>query len=246
MQPINTFLTALSSYTRINIPHKSKKQPSSEILLLNLIFIGIIIGIMWKFGLDFLASFAVGNVVTAAILTVFPFWITRYLHLNGFMETSVEILSKKGGYTNERHGAFGMTSMGVLFVLNFAGVFQLVEAKESSLLLLFMPIISRELTILMIFLFPVISGDQYEVYKKNVRNEHTVFSIICFIVTIILCVTFCGTAGSIMAISMLLGFIFSALAARMNCGMSGDSAGYALTISETFGLIGLAVMGFVK
>ena len=245
MHGIKAFFTSLGMYTRLPIKPKSFKETSSQSLLLNLVIVGGLIGVLWWLFYDFIIGFNISKVVLSAIVMLFPYWITGYLHLDGYMDVSALILSRRGGYTNnERHNAFGMIALAVLFVINYASIYHFIDIKDTSILLIFIPIISRELTVLMIFLFPALSGSDYEVYKNSKKSEFTVILMILFVITIVFCITLAGIRGSILIVAMLCSFLFSIISAKENCGMSGDTAGYALTISEVIGLLALAIFKF--
>jgi len=180
----------------------------------------------------------------AAIMCAFPFWFTRYIHLEGFMDTAALINSSKAGYSSEnRRGIFGMFSLVLLMILNFAGIYCFLDFKENLWLLIFIPLVSRELAVLMIFSSPLIMENK-DGHKLPYNGKILIVLLIVFILTALVCSALCGTRGAIAIIAMLFCFIFSADVLKNFSEAGGDAASYAITISETVGLIALAAIKF--
>lgn len=245
MAYIRTFFVSLGMYTRFPLKLKSKGEVSSRQLLIYLIAAGGIVGLLWKFLCDGMFFLGLPAVILSAVLGLFPYWVTGYLHLESFMETSAVILSGRQGYGKaERHGAFGVIALVVLFLLNFAGMYCFVEERRSSYLLLFIPLISRELTVLTLFLFPALSGEKYPGSDDPRKGQTTALLMLLFVLSALACVTLTGISGSLLITAMIAGFLISAFSAKAHAGLTGDTAGYALTLSETVGLLALAIFRF--
>ena len=242
MPIIKAFFISLGVYTRFPLKFKNFDDVPPQRLLINLISVGAIIGILWKLLYDLLFYFELPAIALAPILMIFPFWLSGYLHLEAFMESSARIYSQKLGYDkSETRGIFGVVALAVLFIFGFSGAYQFTGAGNPSALLIFIPLFSRELTVLMIFLFPALSGNEYESQMHPRKGENTLSLMIIFVVTVVLCITLTGIKGSVLITAMLFAFLVSAISAKASVGITGDTAGYALTISETAGLFALAV-----
>lgn len=245
MQIIKAFFMSLGIYTRFPVKFKSTQAISPQQMLLSLVAVGALIGGLWGGLYKLTEVLKLPAIAAAALLTVFPHWISGYLHLDAYTETTTAILSQKSGYAKEeRRGLLGMIALVILFVFGFAGAFHFVDMKYTFKLLIFIPLFSRELAVLMIFLLPALSGGEYTAQKQPKKAENTLILLVIFIASVVLCITLTGIQGSVLLSGMLCAFLASAVSAKARVGISGETAGYSLTIAETAGLFMLAIFQF--
>lgn len=241
MRIVRALILSICTYTRINIPVKKIKAVEPQLLLMNMITMGAFTGFLWAVLYGILIKLQIPSVLTAALVTAFPYWFSRYLHLEGFADTSAEILSKKGGYGKEKHGIYGLISTSFLLILGFAAFNTFISNDKSPLLLFFLPVVSRELAVITIFMFPPIQNEEYKYYKNNIKTEYVIILSVLFIATLIIAVTVCGINGSVMVFSCFISFLAAVVSSRKNIGISGDTTGYAITVSENASVILLCI-----
>jgi adenosylcobinamide-GDP ribazoletransferase len=129
-------------------------------MLVFLPVVGLVIGLIW-YGLYLLAQKAdMPLSLQAAALMLYPYLITGFIHLDGFMDTSDALLSRrtleeKLRILKDPHtGAFAVISVAVLFIICYAAVTAVVEkvstdnaqsaAPEGAMLvLIFIPVVTR-------------------------------------------------------------------------------------------------------
>lgn len=236
MHPISTFCAALSMYTRFLIPHKNYKDVSLSALLFNLIIVGVILGGFWWALYSGMILCNVPTVVLAGIMVILPLWFTDFVHFEGFMQTSIDISSSRRKC--QQGGAKGIIALVIVVLLNFVGINNFIICNEMSYLLIFIPIISRELTVLSLFMLPTLSNEA----KSARKSEYTVIIMVLFVITIVFCVTLTGIRGAVLVVSMLFSFLYAILRVKSTSGISGDSAGYLIVLTETVGILALAIL----
>ena len=245
MNLIKSFFTSLLIYAGLPVKQNKIKETSPQVLLFSLIVVGAFNGVIWWLIYKLLSRFNIPIMVLTTIIMLFPLWITRYLHIEGYIETSSIILSKKAGYKDKEHYLnFGIISAAIILIVNFVSIYQFVKVNDTPKLLFFIPIISRELSVLAIFLFPSLSAENSGAKNSSKKAEYAVILMVLFIITIIFCITLTSVRGSILSVAMLCGFLIATIKSKSNCEISGDTTGYAIMISETFGLFSLALFYF--
>lgn len=238
MNLISSMLTAFTMYTRINFPHKDFSKTDVRYLIMGMIPVGIFIGVLWWFLYSLIAVFDIPVIILTALMFAFSHWFSGYIHLEGYMDMSAEIIAIQRGQGNEGKNSLNVISLVVLLFLQFAAFYQFVSASEDGLLLMFMPIFSRELAAMLIFMMPTFMGAGT---SKSVA-ECTIILVLLLLATVILCIVLTGMRGAVLLIAMLLGFIIPSVIAMRAKLPGGDTAGYALTLSEALGFIALSII----
>ncbi|HNX64930.1 MAG TPA: adenosylcobinamide-GDP ribazoletransferase [Oscillospiraceae bacterium] len=245
MKGLSAFLASLAMYTRIPVPYKKKKNEDPQKIIFNLAFIGIPIGLIWFALLKVLSLINAPLIISAALLTVFPHWMSNFLHLEGFMDSSVMLISKKNSYNSGEHSKnLNAISVSVYLILYFSGIYSFLNTAQNPFLLIFMPILSRELAVILIFFFPAMSSERTRVYWESKHTEYTIVLMLLFFVTAVICITIIGIKGTVLAASMLISFILSAKLSKSVNGITGDTMNYSLCVSEVFGLISVVLINF--
>ncbi len=238
MNLISSMLTAFTMYTRINFPHKDFAKTDSRYLIMGMIPVGFFIGVIWWFVYSLLAVFDIPAMVLAAVMSVFPHWFSGYIHLEGYMDMSAEIIARQRGQGNDGKNSLNVISLAVLMLIQFAAFYQFVTTSQEPLMLLFVPIFSRELAAMLIFMMPTFMGNGT---SKSIA-ECTIILVLLILATVIACIVTIGMRGALLIISMLIGFILPSVVAMRSKLPGGDTAGYSLTLSETIGFVALAII----
>jgi len=213
--------------------------------------VGAVIGALW-WGLAELLVFAgVHIVLVSALLAVFPFFITGFLHLDGYMDTSDAVLSRrpledKLRILKDPHtGAFAVIMAAVLFMLQFAAVYVAIENAKYFMMLIFISVVSRCCSALAnLCLKPMAQSGYGNMFRQNTGKPHILFLVFVLLISLGLSFWSAGIYGLVAAASVILGFIMAmAYAYKDFKGISGDLIGYSLVLSELCGLFAFAVIG---
>jgi len=212
--------------------------------------IGGIIGVLW-WGIAVALDFSgLPILLAAAVVALFPFLATGFLHLDGYMDTSDAVLSRrpiedKLRILKDPHtGAFAVIMLAVLFVFQFASVFVFVEKGKNLTLLIILPVISRCCSALSILCFKPMTQSAYaNMFRQNTGIAHNIFIIVLAITGVAFSFFFSGINGLIVTGSVIVGFTAAmAYAYKELKGVSGDLAGFALVIGELCGIAALAII----
>ena len=212
--------------------------------------IGGIIGALWWGFAEIMIFSGIHITLAAAAAAVFPFLVTGFLHLEGYMDTSDAVLSRrpiedKLRILKDPHtGAFAVIMIAVLFILWYAAVSVVIESGKYLVLLVIIPIVSRCCSALSILCLKTLAQSSYaNMFRKNSGTAHKVFIIIIAVFSITLAFFIAGFYGLVVSALVITGFI-AAMAWAYNDlkGVSGDLAGFALVIGELCGLAAMAVI----
>ena len=229
------FAMCQSMFCAIPCPWQLWDEDARELMIPMLPLLGLEIGAIWAL-LGWLTGFlGLPALVRGLILGVYPYLATGFLHLDGFMDVTDAVkscrdLHKRREILKDSHvGSFAVISL-CLLVLSQVVLFASVSSEKSSLILLFIPAVSRCGSALAVTGLPAMSTSQYASQKKHTRRLCWLGGLICVLVG--LSIILCGKLG-FAAVGCLVGY---GLALRRGYrsleGMNGDIAGYALTLGE--------------
>jgi len=162
-------------------------------MLVFLPLVGLMIGFLWCLLFWLIAYFPIPLQLKAAFLAIYPFFITGFIHLDGFMDTQDALLSRRPLADKLRIlkdpncGAFSVISLVILFLLQFAAMWALVEGslepealwKNSGYFLTFMliPFFSRSGSALAIFTLKPLGHSQYKEGEEKAGKKAYVIAV---------------------------------------------------------------------
>lgn len=252
MKLIQSFIIALSMYSKIPMPRVDWTEESMRYTFCFFPVVGGIIGILQvAFGSLLLTK---GNSVLffSCIMTLIPIWITGGIHLDGFVDTVDAISSygdreKKLEILKDPHiGAFAAIGLGSLLILQL-GCWSLVE-KSMLPVLGFGYVLSRSFSALSVLLFP---PAKKEGLARTFRDNADAGKKITIAVLALWGIASAfgmwktgGEAGSFAAVVALgIWGYYRWFSHRTFGGVSGDQAGYFLEVCET-GILIATILGF--
>ena len=243
-QYFNAFIMCQSMFCAIPCPMKIWDENARDKQLLFLPFIGAEIGLLW-FAMAKLCLFLnIPIFLTAFILAVYPFVISGYIHLDGFMDVTDAVksyrnLEKRRDILKDSHvGAFAVIGCIILFIGQFA-VFASMKLTNAAALV-FIPIVSRCCSSLILNTFKKISESQYVGVSKS-KGQIVVLTAQLLLI-LVLSFIVCGKKA-IAVLAVIAGYALALSKAYKSLeGVNGDVAGYALTTSEFCGVLVLALL----
>jgi len=239
-------------FSAIPLPLHIWDETCANFMLVCFPFIGGLIGVMWWGVAKLVIYGGIHIMLASAITAVFPFLAAGFLHLDGFMDTSDAVLSRrpleeKRRILKDPHtGAFAVIMLAVLLVLQFGAVFPIIEKGQCLVLLITVPVISRCCASLSIFCLNTMPQSGYaNMFRQNTGIRHKITVLVTAITAIAFSGHFAQASGLITAASAVAGFIAALVWAYKDLrGVSGDVAGFALVIGELCGLIAMAVVRY--
>ncbi|MCR1952346.1 MULTISPECIES: adenosylcobinamide-GDP ribazoletransferase [unclassified Clostridium] len=247
---INAFIMALSMFTILPMPYKKWDDNGVKHMMKLYPLVGLVVGLIHYTVYKIVSIFNISTILTAAITMITPFIITGMLHLDGYMDVCDALLSRRDQKEKVRilkdpnTGAFAVISLAILFIIDFSAIYTLVDKKENIIGLIIIPIISRSLMGLMLLKKESMKESSLGSYFKKGTGKIDILVLYLFLlITSLSFIYFIGAKGLIVSLAMIISAIISVNKSSKELGgMSGDSAGYGLVISELIGILCLAII----
>lgn len=231
---LHAFAMCQSMFCSIPAPQVWDEKARDKILLF-LPIVGLEIGALWALLSWLLRLLDPPALIRGLVLCAYPYLITGFLHLDGFMDVTDAVkswrsLERRREILKDSHvGSFAVIGIVLLMLAQFA-FFASAPADADPLILMLIPGVSRCCSALAVTGLKPISTSQYAGLKKP--GSHMAVLTVMLLVLLTAGFLLCGKYGFSL-VGCLTGF---ALALRRGYksleGMNGDISGYALTIAE--------------
>lgn len=257
MKLINGFFMAWGNFCVIPCPYRRWDENARKWMLVMFPLIGGLIGILW-YGLYRVMEICTVPVpVCAGLLTAYPFAVSGFIHLDGFMDCNDAILSRRPLQERQRilkdsHvGAFAVITVVLLFLLFFSGMWTIAERGEKWDIwcLIFLPVLARAASAKAVLTCPPLSSSQYR--NTFDKRENRIYRRALLFIWILAAGSMTGGMfllygkqwSSILAAGcgLAASWLSSRYARKQLGGMSGDIAGYMLVWTELTTVLFLAV-----
>ena len=234
-----------SMFCSIPFPCRLWDEKVRDKMLLFLPLVGLEIGAIWA-GLAWLCqALALPRFVRALLLTVCPYLLTGYIHLDGYMDVSDAVgscrtLERRREILKDSHvGSFAVIALALLLLSGYA-LFAAMEESADWRILLLVPVVSRCCSALAVILLPPMSTSQYAAQKRP--RSHVVLLICIAAAAVALGFLWTGMGG-LALLGVLAGYGLGLHKSYRSLeGMNGDIAGYSLTLGELAGAAILALL----
>ena len=231
---LHAFIMCQSMFCSIPAPQIWDEKAKDKMLLF-LPVVGLEIGAIWAMLAWLCKLLNLPALVTGLILCAYPYIVTGFIHLDGYMDVTDAVkswrdLERRREILKDSHvGSFAVIGIVLLVLAQFA-LFASAPETANCLILIFAPAVSRCCSALAVTGLKPMSTSQYADEKKP--KSHMV------VLTVMLCVflaagfLLCGKYGFAL-IGCLAGYGLALHRAYKSLdGMNGDISGYALTIGE--------------
>lgn len=233
----HAFAMCQSMFCAIPCPWKIWDEQARRKMLLFLPVVGLEIGLIWVILARICRLLALPALVTGSILAVYPYLVTGFLHLDGFMDVTDAVrswrdLDRRREILKDSHvGSFAVINVVLLVLAQFALFSSAKEGDTANgLILLFVPAVSRCCSTLAVTGLKPMSTSQYA--SRETQSSHLIVTILLLCAFVAAGFLLCGKYGFAL-VGCLAGY---GLALRRGYrsleGMNGDISGYALTLGE--------------
>lgn len=232
----------LGMFTSIPCPCRPWDEEARDWMLVTLPAVGLMVGLLW-WGFALLGTRLLPG-VSAALTAALPWLLTGFIHLDGYMDTCDAMLSwrpleKRLEILKDSHtGAYAVVGLGILMLFSY-------DAARSGLgdlrALLFVPVISRCGSAFSVLTLKPIGHSQYSGMKGQRVQQGAV--VILWLIAVLACALWLGRPALALLIETAAYALAMTWVYRTLKGVSGDVAGFALTVSECAALIALTVFG---
>jgi adenosylcobinamide-GDP ribazoletransferase len=231
---LHAFVMCQSMFCAIPSPQVWDEKAKDKMLLF-LPVVGLEIGALWAILAWLCKLLNLPALVAGVILCAYPYMVTGFLHLDGFMDVTDAVkscrdLQRRREILKDSHvGSFAVIGVVLLMIAQFA-LLSSGPTDANFLILIFIPAVSRCCSALAVTGLKPISTSQYADQKKP--KSHMIALSIMLCIFLVAGFLLCGKYGFAL-IGCLAGFGLALLRAyRSLDGMNGDIAGFSLTIGE--------------
>ena len=231
---LHAFVMCQSMFCAIPAPQAWDEKAKDKMLLF-LPVVGLEIGLIWAAIAWACNRLNLPVMVTALILAAYPYIVTGFLHLDGFMDVTDAVkswrdLERRREILKDSHvGSFAVIGIALLMLTQFA-LFASVPAEANFLILIFVPAVSRCCSALAVTGLKPMSTSQYADQKKP--KTHIVVLSVMLCIFLAAGFLLCGKYGFVL-VGSLVGYGLALMRAYKSLdGMNGDISGYCLTIGE--------------
>lgn len=241
---------AISMFTVIPLPKYEWDENASKYIMRFYPLIGALIGCIWYLSYFILHKLNISTILMASLLIGVPYFTTGFLHLDGFMDVSDAVLSRRDRETklkilkDSRVGAFSVISLVLLLIIEFSGMETLLKKEINMLILILIPMVSRCISGYLIISKEMIGESSLgKFFKKGTGKKDAVFLILVYSFIFLVAYFALGFKyGLVILIMGLIGMILYKKMKKELGGINGDVAGYILTLVEFTGIILLAIL----
>ena len=231
---LHAFAMCQSMFCSIPAPQIWDEKAKDKMLLF-LPVVGLEIGVIWALLAWACRLLSLPALVTGLILCAYPYIVTGFIHLDGYMDVTDAVkswrdLERRREILKDSHvGSFAVIGIVLLAIAQFA-FFSSAPAEANDWILIFVPAVSRCCSSLAVTGLKPMSTSQYADQKKP--KSHIVALSMTLCLFLAAGFLLCGKYGFVL-IGCLAGYGLALLRAyRSLDGMNGDISGYALTIGE--------------
>jgi adenosylcobinamide-GDP ribazoletransferase len=231
---LHAFAMCQSMFCSIPAPQLWDEKATDKMLLF-LPIVGLEIGILWAalaWGCQWLQLPAL---VKGLILAVYPYIVTGFLHLDGYMDVTDAVkswrdLERRRAILKDSHvGSFAVIGIVLLVIAQFA-MLASAPVDADFHILIFVPAVSRCCSALAVTGLKPMSTSQYADQQKP--KSHIV-TVVLMLISFLAAGFLLGGKHGFALVGCLVGYGLALLRAYRSLeGMNGDIAGYALSIGE--------------
>ena len=210
-------------------------EKAKDQMLLFLPAVGLEIGAIWAAAAWLCGRLELPALVTGLILSAYPWIVTGFIHLDGYMDVTDAVKSWRGPerrreILKDSHvGSFAVIGIVLLMLAQFA-LFASAPGDADCRILVFIPAVSRCCSALAVTGLKPMSTSQYAGQKKPKAHLTALTLMLCVFLAAGFLI--CGKYG-FASVGCLMGHGLALRRAYRSLeGMNGDISGYALTIGE--------------
>lgn len=246
MNWIYGFFMAWGMFLAIPCPWKRWEERARGYMTACLPLVGIVVGAIWALAAYALVRFCVPLPLRALLLAALPWLLTGFLHLDGYMDVCDAVLSRRDLPERQRilkdsHcGAFSVICVALLLLAQWS-VFLSVPTLP-LLPLAAIPVVSRACAAVAVLSLRPMHTSQYASVRA-VGVGCFVLPVLLGLAALLLPAAFCGISALAGLVACAVYWLAAFYGRRQLGGMSGDISGFALSLSELFGLLALCLLG---
>ncbi|MBR1931734.1 MAG: adenosylcobinamide-GDP ribazoletransferase [Lachnospiraceae bacterium] len=249
MSVLKSLCIAFSIYSKIPVPQFDWKEKDMQYSLIFFPWVGAAVGGAEWLWLLVAETFKIGMLAFALVGVALPLLVTGGFHMDGYMDTmdalhSYRSREEKLAILKDPHiGAFSVIMLVIYLMIEVAG-FSEIQSKKAYVCMCGGFFLARALSGLMVVSLPAAKKDGLLVTFAATAHRSVVRAALT--VQVVAGIGFLFAWGSLAAVvivdAMLLFLLFYIYRMRKQFGgITGDTAGYFVTICELLAVLGAAV-----
>lgn len=260
MKFITAFFMAWGNFITLPCPSNKWDGKLKNLMLAMLPSVGLVVGALFFAIMFACQKIGLPDMVVTLIAEFYMFYIHGFMHLDGFMDCTDAIMSRRDLEERQRImkdptvGSFAVVMVAFLLIGWFACFYTMISS--ASLLIygiVLVPVISRAAAGYQVLTYKPIGHSQYvEDYEAKDRNKYRALTIIQQLIYMVLLYVLYAVVLKIPFDGMIKVFcincatslvtMLAGMHARKQLGgMSGDIAGYSIICGEFAGVLTAAI-----
>ncbi len=251
---MRSLIIALSVFTRIPMPRVDWEKENMRFIFCWFPLIGLILGLLeyaWHMAAVY---FGLGSFIYGSAAAVIPVVLTGGIHIDGFMDTC-DALSSHGDkekmqavLADPHIGAFAIIYTIVYFLLYFGAFTQLYGDTASVICICAAYVLVRAMAVVFITSteFSKKSGLLYSLTEHNMTVVTSIITVV-WIMGSLGAMECSRVVPSLVSVVLLILFqiFFRRTVLKKFGGVSGDPAGFYISVGELICLLAIAIGGVV-
>ncbi len=242
----NAFCMCYGMFTALPCPNRVWDESARGLMLVCLPIVGALLGLLWT-ALGTLGMTWLTPSLCAALIAALPWLLTGFIHLDGYMDTCDAILSwrpleQRLRILKDVHtGAFAVVGLGLLMMFSYAAAIDLDWFDLQALI--FIPVVSRCGSAYCVMTMKPLGHSEYA--RTEGKSAHLVAVVAMWLIAVVICTVWLKAFAIALLIETAAYAAAMAWASHTLKGVSGDVAGFALSVAECAGLIALSGIHFL-
>lgn len=267
MKYLKGFMMAWGCFAAIPCPSNKWHEECRGAMINMLPLIGTLLGVICVIVWEVLTLMGVSSTFTGLIITALYFWMTGFIHLDGFMDCSDAILSRRPLLEERRRilkdshvGAFAVIALAFMLMMfggSLVAISQMFSLKLGAMFIIVLTV-SRTISVYDVITKKPMNTSQYNGSVYDDPKEKGIPAIIAAIVVSFVlymvfifnftqplsagnALTFFYTIVMVTLMKAIAGYAGSSARKQLD-GMNGDISGCMTVIGEMTGVMFIALM----
>ncbi len=236
------FLASLGMFTKVRVNKNVFENNSGPGMICFLPADGACCGVFTAFVYRLCLKYDVNAMLAAAILLFSLFFVSGFLHLDGFMDCADALLSARDREGKVRIlkdstvGSFSVISVCLLLLFDFSSMFALYSKSINLFSFILIPFASRALMAVILFTFKPLENNKGLLFyfRNGMKKYHVVLSAVQFAVAAAAFVLISFNLLYTLLLSALISFLTCKTAEKLLGGINGDVIGGGIVLFEAF------------
>lgn len=253
MRILKAMVIAFSIYSKIPVPQFEWKEKDMEYMLCFFPWVGGVIGLIFYGWMMLCKNLEVGTLCGTLLAAAIPLIISGGFHVDGYMDTmdafhSYQGREKKLEILKDSHiGAFAAIMLMLYYMIDLAALSEL-HTKEAIFAVAAVFFMARCFSGIAVVTFPSAKKDgllyTFASGAQKTRVKIALYTQLILCAALVLLKTGWYGAAALVA-AMISFFYFYKKSYKELGGITGDTAGFFVTVCEAAAAVAVAVTGYV-